>query len=303
MQRTIVQRLTDGAGRYILAGGQATLLVIGAQIGSYRAWFWIACAIALLSLFGWLAALHRRREVANTPTSQIASAAQGYVELIGRGKALEGLPLLSPGNAPCLWYRYTVEQRGRGSDGWRQVSSETSTSYFILDDGTGECVVDPEGAEVLSIRKESWISGNERHTQWLLLPNDSIYALGQFKTRSSVDERTWGNEAVKALLDEWKKDRPQFLKRFDLNNDGEISISEWELARAAARREIDRRRRETAPAADWHLMTYPGGGRPFLLTNMPPEKFARRYLWFTLGHLAAFFAALAGAAYVYRVAF
>ncbi|MDR2187985.1 MAG: hypothetical protein LBE62_08035 [Azonexus sp.] len=305
MWRTLTQGLADREGYYL--GGQVALLFIGMQLESMRAWFWIACGIALLSLLGWLAALARRRWVADTPTSQIASAAQGYVELIGRGKELDGLPLLSPYNAlPCLWYRHIVERRDgsdwRGSSNWRQVSHETSTSYFLLDDGSGQCAIDPEGAEVLSIRKTRWGDNNERHTQWLLLAEESIYVLGQFRTHGFVEERNWGSEAVKTLLAEWKKDRPQLLKRFDLDGDGEISLKEGELARRAARREIDRRRREAAPAADWHLMSHPGGDRPFLITNMAPEKFTRRYLWFAIGHLTAFFAALAWAAYAYEMA-
>src|SRR5690606_17246834 len=105
----------------------------------------------------------------DTPTARIASAAQGYTELQGRGRPLDGTPLLSPVNAlPLLWYRLQTERRQ--SDGkWRVTSTDTSDASFLLDDGSGECAIDPDGAEMLVRRRDVFTQGELRYTQWSLI--------------------------------------------------------------------------------------------------------------------------------------
>jgi hypothetical protein len=301
--RGLTLRLADGFGRFAVSGGQLILLFIGFQIDHPLGWLGIASGIAVLSVLGWLGSLRRWRSISDTPTSLVATAAQGYVELIGRGKALEGLPLVSPlTGLPCLWYRYEVEVKN--SDGkWTHDRSDTSSFSFIINDGSGECLVDPEGAEVLSIRKDIWESGDERYTQWLLLEHERIYVLGQFATYGGLDLQLDRNEDIKAVLADWKRDHPQLLKRFDLDGNGQLSLREWELARSAARREVAARHREARNVADLHTMHYPEGGRLYLISNMDPAKFARRYQWWAWGHLLVFFASLAGISYSYRLAF
>lgn len=296
-------RLSDRFSRFAVSGGQLILLFVGFQIDDPLGWFGIAIGIAALSVFGWLGSLQRWRSIKDTPTSQVASAAQGYVELIGRGKALEGLPLVSPlTGLPCLWYHYSVEEKD--SDGkWQHQRSETSDLSFIIRDASGECLVDPEGAEVLSIRKDSWEKGDQRYTQWLLLEQEKIYVLGQFATHSSLVLELDRNADMGALLAEWKKDHPQILKRFDLDANGELSLKEWELARSAARREIETRHREIRSAPDLHVMHYPQDGRLYLISNMDPEKLARRYQWWAWAHLLVFFGGIAGASHAARLAF
>src|SRR5262245_34382456 len=111
--------LADGFGRFVVHGGQLFLLYVGFEVDSPFGWLLVAIGIALLSIIGWLLALRRWRAIGDTPTSQVATAAQGYTELTGQGMPLEGLPLVSPLNArPCLWFRYTVETKN--SEGkWR----------------------------------------------------------------------------------------------------------------------------------------------------------------------------------------
>jgi hypothetical protein len=296
-------RFADGFGRFAVHGGQLALLFLGAQIDDPLGWFLVAIGIVLLSVVGWLGSLRRWRSLLDTPTSLVATAAQGYVELIGRGKALDGLPLVSPlTQLPCLWYRYTVEEKD--NDGkWSQTRSETSDASFIIKDSSGECLVDPEGAEVISTRKETWEQSDERYTQWLLLKEEKIYVLGQFSTRSSLLLELDRNADIGELLAEWKKDHPQMLKRFDLDGNGEISIREWELARSAARREVEARHREARNAPDLHVMHYPEDGRLYLISNMEAEGLARRYQWWAWGHLTVIFAGLAGACYAFKLAF
>ncbi len=124
----------------------------------------------LLLLFGFAAtatysfwygfkAWRENRMVEDTPSSRVRSAAQGYVELTGHGVAGPGHESHGPlTRKPCTWWRYKIEERsstGR-SRGWSTVDSGTSESPFILDDGTGQCLIDPRGAEVFPAAKDVW---------------------------------------------------------------------------------------------------------------------------------------------------
>ena len=288
-------------GRFITSGSQVVLIFIGAQIGTR--WGWIVCAalVAAISMIAWMSTYRRARAIDDTPTSKVASAAQGYVELIGSGRALGGPPLTSPcAHLPCLWYRFLVEKRQE--DKWATESSGESDDSFILDDGTGECLIDPAGAEILTTRKDSWIEGNHRYTEWLLLQNETIYALGQFQTRSCEELSPTRDEAVGLLLADWKKNPQELLKRFDLDGNGEIDMREWELARAQARREIDHMQQEARKQSDLHLLQMPSDGRLYLISSLSPDQLSRRYRWWSAAHIAIFFGALAGVAHAMNMA-
>ena len=202
----------------------------------------IAALVILLAtgLLGFGRAIRHARLIADTPTARIASAAQGYTELQGRGQPLDGTPLLSPVNAlPVLWYRLVTERRQ--SDGkWRVVSIDTSDASFLLDDGSGQCVIDPDGAEMLVRRCDEFRRDDMRYRQWALIRNDRLYVLGDFATLGSVDVDFDVATQVRDLLAQWKANHPELLARFDLDGNGEIDLREWELARAQARREVRR---------------------------------------------------------------
>src|SRR5687768_16103865 len=67
--------------------------------------------IVALGFLAWILSLRRLLAMSGTPTSRIASAAQGYVELLGRGRNLPEFKVVSPLNQlPCVWYRYIVEE-------------------------------------------------------------------------------------------------------------------------------------------------------------------------------------------------
>lgn len=288
-------RLRREYGRFITSGSQVLLIGVGLQIDTPAGWAICAGLIAAASLIAWTSTYRRARAIDDTPTSKVASAAQGYTELQGRGRMLAGLPVVSPlAHRPCLWYRFIVERRR--DDKWEHDSSGESEDSFILDDGSGLCLIDPEGAEILPTSKDTWIQSDHRYTEWLLLANETLYALGQFHTRGSADLQLDRAEDVKTLLAEWKKDPQDLLKRFDLDGNGELDLREWELARAQARREVDRMHREALQQAELHILRRPEDGRLYLISSLPPDKLARRYRWWSIAHVAVFFGALAGMA-------
>ncbi len=278
--------------RLVTSGGQLLLLIIGAKLESRAGWLVCLGLIAVLSVFTWASAYRRARAISDTPTSRIASAAQGYTELRGIGRPLGGTPLLSPlSSLPCLWFRYQVERKDK-QNRWVNDSSGESDASFLLNDSSGECLVDPEGAEMQVSRKDSWTRGDYRYTEWLLLERSPIYALGEFTTRGSVDLELDSNEDVKALLAEWKNNPAELQKRFDLDQDGQINAQEWELARAQAKREVATMHREARNNVEVSILRAPTDGRLFLISDLDESKLEGKYrLWLWL-HLAIFFGSL-----------
>lgn len=93
--------------------------------------------------------LARKRLLSNTPTSRIRSASMGLVEISGR--ATGPYVLRTPiAGIPCFLYRTTAWQKGDEgrSKEWKKVAEETLHVPFFLDDGTGQLLIQPQGAEL-----------------------------------------------------------------------------------------------------------------------------------------------------------
>ena len=280
------------SGQIVTSGTQIALLFIGLQLESRAGWVICLVVIAIISLLAWVSAMNRRRAITDTPISRIGSAAQGYVELSGTGRPLDESPLRSElTGLPCLWYRFHVEERTRDRK-WSSVQRGESEVSFLIEDGSGRCVVDVENAEIFTRHKKSWTQGSYRYTEWTLAINDHIYALGDFKTLGGGSVDLDARSDLNELLTEWKKDKATLLKRFDLDGDGQLDLREWGLARQAARREVSRLHREARDESDVHTMVCPVNGRHYLISNIDPNGLARRYLLWSLFHLALFLAAL-----------
>lgn len=158
--------------------------------------------------------------------------------------------------------------------------------------------MDPDHAEVVTTHKRRWRQGDYRHTEWVLLQHEILYGIGQFSTVGGANSDLNLNRDVSELLAEWKTNRPALLERFDLDGDGEIGEDEWLLARAQAQREVRQRHREIRTRPGTHILHKPGDGRLFLLSNIVPEKLARRYKLWALAHLIAFVTSVGGVGWV-----
>lgn len=297
---TAVLALRREYGRFLTSGAQLLLVWVGKEIDEPIGWVFCAGLIALISLLAWTSTYRRSRAIDDTPTSKIASAAQGYTEIVGHGRALGGEPLISPlRHVQCLWFRYIVERRN--DDKWVTESSGESDASFIVDDGSGECLVDPAGADIVPVQKDSWTQVDRRYTEWTLTREEQIYVLGHFETKNGADFASDRKEATTALLAEWKTDRPALLKRFDLDGNGELDLKEWEMARSQARREVDRMTNEAAAAPGINLMCRPEDGRLYLISSLSPQQLARRYRWWSFAHITMFFGGLAGAVTAFKM--
>ena len=277
--------------------------IVAGALAIDEAWGSVAGLTLLMAtgLFGWLRAIRHARLIADTPTSRIASAAQGYTELRGRGRPLDGTPLLSPVNAlPLLWYR-VVTQRKQRDGKWRHVGTQESDASFLLEDGSGVVAVDPEGADMLVRRRDVFDRGDMRHTQWSLIANDALYVIGDFTTLGSISPVFDTRTQIRDLLAEWKTDHKTLLERFDLNGDGAIDLDEWELARAQARREVLKQRTEVLSAAEAHVIRKPAVRRLFLISDLDPALIARRYRAWGVFHACVFLASGAAAAWFNQI--
>jgi len=261
--------------------------------------FWsylgVAALVTLWCFYRGFSRLRLARLIEDTPTSLIRSASQGYVELEGRAVALPGAPVYAPlSGRPCVWYEYTIDHletrwyRGRRRSAWVRLEGARSEAIFALDDGTGQCVIDPEGADIQCSHSISWhgherypyntppghsdLFGSYRYTERLIEPDDPLYVLGWFK--SMRDPAQGGLRArTRELLLRWKRSPGQLLERFDLNRDGQIDQHEWEIVRRQAEKEALRAQGDTAEAkGPVHVLSRPPrGGIPFIIAGETQE--------------------------------
>jgi len=285
--------------------------------------FWtFAIILVLLTVGGFIGAFYfflRKRIIEDTPTSNIRSAAQGYVELYGVGKLMECSTITGPlTGIPCTWYQYTIEEyRSSGKNShWVTVEKEISDSLFLLIDDSGEAVIDPEKANVTpSItdvwyghsrhpkpggnrngmkKKKSFFSsmGRYRYTEKRMHPNDPFYAIGLFDTVGGAGSEFNTDGDVGHLLREWKKNSEQLLSRFDENNDGQIGMEEWQKARATALKQVQNQHAEQKAAAPVHMLSKTCDlRRPYLLSALPQSDLLKRYSWYSTGLIITFFVA------------
>jgi len=272
-----------------LSGAFHFVIIVGAiNAESAEVWPYALLAMAGVSFFAWMGNYRRYRQIHDLPTSKVASAAQGYVELAGKSRLLPGHPVTSRlSHATCCWYAYQIEEKG-SKDQWRTVEEGKSVEHFLLVDATGQCVISPEGAEVLTKHHNCWVESDRRYTEWLMLEGANCYAIGEFSTVSTnpATAREERSE-VGELLAGWKQDPKQLLERFDLDKDGKIDLKEWELARLQAQREVRRRNAGTHSRSieGVHLLRKPGDGRFFLLADELPDKLGARYRFWSWVHM------------------
>jgi len=280
--------------------GHLGLLMVGYHLMHRMVWLAVLTIIALTSGALWAANHRRARAVANTPTSRIASAHQGYVELVGKARPFDHTPMPSPlSQTPCVWFRYRIEERRNNK--WQVCSEGRSEASFRLQDESGTALVDPERAEVVTDHVRRWVDKDRRLSEWLLIVDAHVYALGEFGTLGGGNTDLDHRSDVSALLQDWKREPHTLRQRFDLDQDGEIDLKEWELARKAAGREVTRRHTEIRSQPGMHVLRAPRDGRLFVLSNLDPDLLIARYRrWTAIQLVVALGAAIAVLALLFR---
>jgi hypothetical protein len=282
-------------------------------------WAIISLAACIAGFYFAFRNLSRARIIEDTPTAKIRSAHQGYVELTGHAEAMDGTPIITPlTGSECCWYRYQIERKS--GKNWRTLERETSDNLFLLRDETSVCIIDPEGAEVNPTDRSIWYGhsrqptdrnpprkrmdegsaftmhasmtmGSYRYTEERIYPNDTLYAIGLFKTLDDVDHHRTRQEMTREMLREWKQDTAALLANFDKNKDGKIDPEEWDKARQTAAAMATREHEEQLKTQTLHTLSKTKSSRrPYLLSSTPQFALVRKYRLWAGASLIAFFA-------------
>ena len=286
-----------GSAEYIILLLLLTVLVIFLSYQSYRSY-------------------HRFRFMDGTATAKIRSAPQGYIELKGLGEWMPGDQIHSPFSGQrCVWFHCLIDRRQRGGKraGWVNISDQRSEHLFHLVDETGECVIDPDDAQVIPEIDRSWVGsslsdqtnppvgragfsfkklnigfGGYRFRERLITTASQLYAIGHFQTHRSDAGEISITSQVEDLVREWKLKPGQYLADFDIDGNGKIQDEEWKRIYQEARRQVvNKNTREIKPQ---NLMSKPAQSQhPYILSAIDEERLvSRKKIMSLLSTLGAF---------------
>ncbi len=272
--------------------------------------------------------LKKARYLLDTPTSKVRSAAQGYVELYGVLK--EGAERF---NAPltgeqCVWWSFAIDEQvrsGKDNKRWQQVEKASSAALLCLNDSTGDCLIDPQGAHVIPLTKKVWY-GAERHprhslkrqnmfeamltgvkryryTEQRLHAGEPLYAIGDFVTRGGGQEAFDLTATQGAVIREWKGDFAGLLRRFDRDRNGQLDDQEWQRVREAAETEAQRLHRQRSADPAQHFLRKPQESQPFILSSYGEDDIAKRFFWQAILAGCLCIASALGATYIINTQF
>ncbi|MFC6671783.1 GIDE domain-containing protein [Marinobacterium aestuariivivens] len=262
--------------------------------------------------------LRRYRLIADTPTARVRSAHQGYVELVGQALPGPEGPVRSPltGNE-CLWYHYRVErEKGSGKNRrWVTEKEGTSSQWFQLDDGSGICQIDPEGARIRAESRRRWYGSTPmpgarparsgsllnislsfgrryRYLEELILEYETLYALGRFQSVGGGRDQLDRDSTAGELIRRWKTRYDDLLARFDSDGNGQLDTDEWQRVQTEAQRQARQQQRQLHALPTMHILNCPDeSDQPYLLSTHDEEKLSRHYRWYAHGCFLAVLAA------------
>ena len=173
-------------------------------------WGPLGAALGIYLFFRGFALLKRKRLVLDTPRSTVRAAALGPVEL--SGQAAGPYTLISPlSETDCYYYRLVTTHL---HDKMKRRSFEQCAPFF-LDDGTGQLMVDPGGAEIqfspLATLESGYIPEYLRHflaqhgipvadlvkvEEFCIRPDDKIVIFGTLQENPWPRPQAEGEEQV-----------------------------------------------------------------------------------------------------------
>jgi hypothetical protein len=274
------------------------LLIVGFRLHMVSpaglAWRGLYDTATVATLISALFNYARLLKITEAPTSTIAAAAQGYIEL--HGVASTEKPLKTPyHNIPCVWFRaYAYANRidpETNEFDKGLLSFTESKQIFQLKDESGVCDVNPAGAEVIFVEKRTQLKNDHRYVEEYLPTNRSLYLLGHLDTLHHYNTNKAIEKDTADLLVSWKKNPSKLLSRFDRDYSGQIDMQEWEFARQQARQEVEARHAMLAHNQKV-TMAKPQNGQLFLISALSPQALRQQYRRWSLVHLVLFFVLL-----------
>ncbi|PHS73011.1 MAG: hypothetical protein COB22_03380 [Cycloclasticus sp.] len=282
--------------------------------------FWLfftgACVIAAACFYFSFRFFWRYRMMQDTPTALLRSASQGYNEFKGTAKLLPGEAIIAPlTKLECVWYEYKVEEkqshyvRGRSRTSWSIYETGVSDGVFFLVGRTGKAIVDPDDAEVIHSRSDSWygstpypsagpkgfssrslpIGKRYRYSEKRIHENELLYVLGDLRSFKEAIVPT-NSESLAAILRHWKSNPQQLLQKFDKNKDGLLDSEEWEQAVVIAKRSLAERQTENSDANIDNTIEKPTDSRkPFLISAKDELTLIRHFQYKSWAALLSFF--------------
>jgi len=270
-----------------------------------------AIPIFIATLLLWYAFyfLRMKRQIENTPTSKVRSAAMGMVEV--KGQAIRSYALISPmSNTPCVYYRLTKYRRERNNQ-WRVSSVSSSDNVpFLLEDDTGRVEINPAGCRVSAGSKQEGVPGqvglmrlgddsDDKWVEEVIVDGTLIYVLG-YASVKRAEGPTIAEQKMEALRE--LKRNPQNLQQFDFDGDGEISADEWDSARHAVGEKVlqeSLQNKQQRRKQEEHIVIGKRKGRPLIITETHSEDdLTSRYLYYSVPLFLAAAAATGGAIYL-----
>lgn len=253
---------------------------------------------ALLAL-GWF--LHRVKHlhlVTATPTAKIRSAPQGYIEIKGRAMKMPGPDIIAPlSRQDCVWFAFRVLGHSQDQTLSTGLERGSSDALFWVEDETGRCIIDPDGAKVEPSQLDRWYGDTQRpeikafgwmydwfgrfhhrveYLERRIHSGDELYVLGEFHSMDTERQQVL-NQDISAILRSWKND-PQRMRSLDKNKDGRIDNEEWQMARQSADRAARHSRAERGAEDAVHILRKPqNSGLPFIISTRSENKMIRYY--------------------------
>ncbi|MEH6454988.1 MAG: hypothetical protein V7749_01570 [Cocleimonas sp.] len=225
--------------------------------------------LSIVSLLSAITLYRRIHLIEDTATTTLNSAAQGYMALAGMASLYDGEIVRgpSPDLPPMLWYKNHLFESWAG---------------FIVSDEKGRCTLDPSGAEVITPN----YSYNHNYYK-AIYPNEMIYVIGQLHTLKKHRNDYERNSLVSTKIQEWKRNKTNFLDYFDDNKDGIIDEGEMRTAKHAATNFVDMTLEEVYQNPATHVVSKSEDGRPFIVTSIHPKALLKRYKRATVFHTTA----------------
>jgi hypothetical protein len=141
----------------------------------------------------------------------------------------------------------------------------------------------------LSVNFTTAFGGHYRYTEEAIYPGDRLYAIGLFKSFGEADRMAIRDELIRARLSQWKTDHADLLQRFDRDGNGSIDLTEWEVARRSASREVTKQQLQEDAQSQHTLGRTNSTRHPFLISAHGEFDLVKRYRYLSTGSICGFF--------------